>query len=271
MKRAAMLSCLVMSGMALMAEEPGGVVKRSEWNGYAKLEFEVGGRAAFVVVPKVAAAGKPWIWRTEFFGHEPQADLALLEKGFHAAYVDVQNLYGGPTAIAAMEGFHGHVVKAYGLSEKPVLEGFSRGGLFAVNWAVAHPDRVSCLYLDAPVLDVKSWPAGFGKGKGSPGDWERCKQVYGFADDGAAKAFKGNPVDQAAVLAKAKVAILSVCGDADDVVPLAENSGLLKERGAAVGLEMELISKAGVGHHPHSLKDPEPIVRFVLKHTVEGR
>ena len=91
-----------MSGMALMAEEPGGVVKRSEWNGYAKLEFEVGGRAAFVVVPKVAAAGKPWIWRTEFFGHEPQADLALLEKGFHAAYVDVQNLYGGPTAIAAM-------------------------------------------------------------------------------------------------------------------------------------------------------------------------
>jgi hypothetical protein len=34
---------------------------------------------------------------------------------------------------------------------------------------------------------------------------------------------------------------------------------------------MELISKAGVGHHPHSLKDPEPIVRFVLKHTVEGR
>jgi hypothetical protein len=25
-----------------------------------------------------------------------------------------------------------------------------------------------------------------------------------------------------------------------------------------------------VGHHPHSLKDPAPIVEFVLKHTGQG-
>lgn len=34
----------------------------------------------------------------EFFGHEPQADIVLTAKGFHIAYVNVQNLYGSPTA-----------------------------------------------------------------------------------------------------------------------------------------------------------------------------
>jgi hypothetical protein len=28
-----------------------------------------------------------------------------------------------------------------------------------------------------------------------------------------------------------------------------------------------LIVKKGIGHHPHSLKDPKPIVDFILQHT----
>lgn len=264
MQRRTLLSLapLLLSPLLSLAEE----VKISQWNGYERLDFQVDGRASFLIRPKSAAPGNPWIWRTEFFGHEPQADLALLAKGFHAAYIDVQNLYGSPVAIAAMEKFHAHLTAAYQLASRPVLEGFSRGGLFALNWAVAHPDQTACLYLDAPVCDFKSWPAGWGKGKGSPGDWERCRKVYNLPDDAAARAFMGNPVDQAAALAKAKIPILTVCGDADDVVPLAENSALLKERCAAHGLEVTLIAKPGVGHHPHSLKDPAPIVDFILKH-----
>ena len=242
-------------------------VRKSEWNGFGRLDFEVDGRSCLLIVPKSPAPGNPWIWRTEFFGHEPQADLALIAKGFHVAYMDVQNLYGAPSAIAQMEKFHGYLRKVHQLSGTPAVEGFSRGGLFALNWAVAHPGMVSCLYLDAPVCDFKSWPAGWGKGKGSAGDWARCKEVYGLVSDDAARAFKMNPVDQCEALAKAKTAILTVCGDADDVVPLAENSALLKERCGKLGHEVTLISKPGIGHHPHSLVDPAPIVEFVLKHT----
>ena len=50
-------------------------------------------------MPEEAAHGKPWIWRARFFGHEPQADLALLEKGYHLAYTDVAGLYGSPKAV----------------------------------------------------------------------------------------------------------------------------------------------------------------------------
>ena len=73
-------------------------------------------------------------------------------------------------------------------------------------------------------------------------------------------------MDQAEVIAKAKVPILSVCGDADEAVPLEENSALLKERCAKFGLEISLITKPGGKHHPHSLPNPAPIVEF-LKHT----
>ena len=126
---------------------------------------------------------------------------------------------------------------------------------------------MSCLYLDAPVCNFKSWPAGFGKGKGSPGDWERCKQIHGLASDDAARTSKLSPIEQCEALAKAKVPVISICGDADDVVPMVENSSLLKERCEKLGLPVTLIAKPGLNHHPHSLQDPAPIVDFILKQT----
>ena len=246
-----------------------GTAFSADWNGYERLDFTVNDKASYVIKPKQAAPGNPWIWRTEFFGHEPQADLALLAKGFHVAYTNMQNQYGAPIAIEHMAAFHDAMIKDHALSAKVVLEGFSRGGLFALNYAATHPDRVACLYIDAPVCDFKSWPAGFGQGKGSPTDWQRCKAIYGFASDDDAKAYKLNPIDHLQALAAAKVPILSVVGDADQVVPLAENSAILKERYAALGGPMEMIVKPGVDHHPHSLKDPAPIVEFIVKHTLK--
>ena len=237
------------------------------WDGYQKESFKIGERNAFLILPKTPANTRPWIWRTEFFGHEPQGDKALLEKGFHVAYVDVQNLYGASKALDAMDAMYAHVIEKYQLSNKVVLEGFSRGGLFSLNWAARHPERVACIYNDAPVCDFKSWPGGRGKGKGSPADWERMKAAYGFASDQEALDYKLNPVDNLAGLAKAGVAMLHICGADDDVVPIDENSLIIEKRYKELGGSFTLISKPNCGHHPHSLPDPAPIVEFVLKHT----
>ena len=59
------------------AQEP----KVSSWNGFERVDYKVAEHEALIVRPKVAAAGNPWIWRTEFFGHEPQGDIALLAAG----------------------------------------------------------------------------------------------------------------------------------------------------------------------------------------------
>lgn len=241
----------------------------SEWHGFKRHEWVVDGRDAVLVCPDRPAAGRPWIWRTEFFGHEPQADLALLARGFHVVWIDVQNLYGGPLAMEVMDRFHEHLCRRWRLSEKVVLEGFSRGGLFAFNWAARHPGRVAGLYVDAPVCDFKSWPGGKGVGPGSVDDWRRLLGVYGLSEE-QALAYPGNPVDNLAPLAKAGIPILAVIGEADEVVPVAENTDLVEQRYRAIGGTIKVIRKPGCKHHPHSLPDPAPIVEFVIGAAIGG-
>jgi|GEM_PF-601398 len=246
------------------------VTGTNSWHGFRQLQFNSDGRDGLLVVPQTPAPGAPWIWRTEFFGHEPQADLALLSNGWHVAYLNVQDMYGAPVALDHMDRFYEQLTGQFQLAPQAVLEGFSRGGLFAFNWAARHPDRVASLYVDAPVCDFKSWPAGWGQGKGSKSDWERCKKVYGLNDE-QARTYPLNPVDQLATLAQARIPILSVCGEADDVVPMAENTLLVKARYEKLGGTTQVISKPGVGHHPHSLRDPQPIVDFILRHAPSAR
>ncbi|MCA9079257.1 MAG: alpha/beta hydrolase, partial [Planctomycetaceae bacterium] len=104
-----------------------------------------------------------------------------------------------------------------------------------------------------------------GAGKGSARDWALILKCYGFANDDEALAYQGNPVDQLRGLARAKVPLLHVYGDADDVVPWDENTGIVAERYKALGGSITLIAKPGVGHHPHGLDDPTPIVEFIAK------
>jgi pimeloyl-ACP methyl ester carboxylesterase/lysophospholipase L1-like esterase len=252
--------------LAVLPAAGGETVKPSLWMGYQRIDFQISGRDCWLVVPQVAAAGKPWIWRTEFFGHEPQADLALLGFGFHVAYINVQNMYGGPPAMPHMDAFYAHLTEKYGLARRVVLEGFSRGGLFAFNWAARHPERVAALYVDAPVCDFRSWPGGKGRGKGSTADWERCKMAYGLTEQ-EALAYRLNPVDNLAPLAAANIPLLHVCGEADTVVPIEENTRIIERRYRELGGEIKVIAKPFCEHHPHSLKEPGPIVNFILRHT----
>lgn len=233
---------------------PGGKPQAS--NGSMKEEFEFQGRKALVVKPAKPAPGNPWMWRCRFFGAFPQADNALVEQGWHVAWVDVANLFGGPEAMEVFDVFYEHVTTEFGLSQKPVMEGFSRGGLPATNWAIRHPDRVAGIYIDAPVLSIHSWP------KPSSADlWKKAMDAYGLTE-ATADSWKG-PLDHLQPLAKAKVPILSVCGGADPVVPFVENSAILEERYQALGGTIEVIVKATCDHHPHSLHDPTPIVEWV--------
>ncbi len=237
-------------------------VVESEWNGYRRTDFYVDGREGLLISPSVPTTGKPWVWRAEFFGAFAQADLALLERGYHLAYYRIPDQYGCPGAVRRMERFRASVVRAFGLSPKAALFGFSRGGLYALNYAAAHPEGVASLYLDAPVLDIRSWPGGLGEGPGDRSCWEECLAVYGLTPETAA-AFDGNPLDSLGPVAEAGIPILLIAGDADEVVPFAENGARLERRYPELGGFVETVLKPGVAHHPHSLEDPAPIAAFV--------
>lgn len=239
---------------------------KSSFHDHDRYDFEIDGRKCLVVVPETTARGKPWIWRARFFGHQPQADLALLERGFHLVYIDVANLFGSPKAVGHWNAFYAYLTEKHGFAEKPALEGMSRGGLIVFNWAIANPRKVACIYADAPVGDFKSWPAGKGNGKGSPTTWLACLDAYGLTEAEALE-YDGNPIDQLKPLADAGVPLLHVCGEADQVVPIDENTRIIERRYRELGGSITVIAKPGVGHHPHSLRDPTPIVEFVLRHT----
>jgi pimeloyl-ACP methyl ester carboxylesterase len=153
------------------------------------------------------------------------------------------------------------------LGGKIVLIGMSRGGLYCYHWAARHPETVAAIYGDAPVCDFKSWPGGKGRQSATKSDWEALLKVYGFKDEAEALAYKKNPVDNLAPLAKAGIPIIHVVGQADTDVPVEENTDIIERRYKELGGTIRVIRKAGVGHHPHSLLNPEPIVDFILSHA----
>jgi pimeloyl-ACP methyl ester carboxylesterase len=253
-----------------LAQKPAFPGKQSLWNGLPRYDFEYDGRKCIVVTPKQAAPGNPWIWRARFFGHEPQTDLALLERGFHLVYMDVAELFGNAEAVAHWNAFYKFLTTQHGFGPKAALEGMSRGGLYIYNWAAANPDKVTCIYADAPVCTIRSWPGGKGRSKGSAQLWRQALACYGITEE-QLPTFKGDPIDHLEPLAQARIPLLHVVGDADDVVPVEENTAILEARYKKLGGQITVIHKPGVGHHPHSLKDPKPIVDFILAATPKGK
>ena len=243
--------------------------KKSQWNGFDRYDFTSATRPATVVVPKESAPGNPWLWRGEFFGAFATVDQALLAKGWHVAYLNCANTFGSPETMAQWAVFYKELTEQHGLSKKPVLLGMSRGGFYVYNWAAAHPETVGLIYGDAPVCDAKSWPGGKGKGNGSAGDWKLFQHIYHFSTEQEALDWKHNPIDELEPIAAAKIPIIHVVGDADDAVPIEENTMVVKERYEKLGGHVELIVKKGVGHHPHSLADPTPIVDYILKNRLQ--
>lgn len=256
------LSVLVVN--SVHAEDKAWPGKVSDFHGYSCHEFEHNGVACKVVPPKTIAEGKPWIWRARFWGHEPQTDLALLNKGYHVVYCDVAGLFGSPKAVQRWNSFYDYLTTSHQFHSQCLIEGMSRGGLISLNWAIANPQKVKAVYLDAPVCDFKSWPGGLKTSKGSPQNWQQCLEAYELTHE-QALSYSGNPIDSLSSLAKQNVPILVVVGDADEVVPVSENTALLNERYKKLGGSIQVHHKPGVGHHPHSLEDPTLIVDFLLR------
>jgi alpha-beta hydrolase superfamily lysophospholipase len=119
---------------------------------------------------------------------------------------------------------------------------------------------VAALYLDAPALDLRSWP-GHGTAR-----WPDVAASYGLTVE-AMETARVSPLDRIAPVAAAGIPIIGVSGDADPIVRHEENLAVLAERYRAAGGRVEIILKPGAGHSPHSLPDPTPIVDFLLEHA----
>ncbi|MEG1608693.1 MAG: alpha/beta hydrolase [Clostridia bacterium] len=206
-------------------------------------------------------AKQAWVWRTEFFGAFDSVDIAMLKNGFCLVNLAISDLFGAPCATEIMERFQQYITSEFGLSEKAILIGLSRGGLYALHYAAKCARNVSALYLDAPVVDLKSWPFGLGKGVGSELDKGLSLKAFGYS---SVEQYQDYLNATMLALSKEKLPLVLVAGDSDKVVPYIENGILLEELWTKIAAPLKVIIKKGCDHHPHSLADPAPIVEFLM-------
>jgi len=182
-----------------------------------------------VIVPKAAAPGSPWVLRADLVSRDAVVDLALLEKGFH--------IVTGPrprdpnvTVLQEWTALYEYLVDQ-GFSTKPVMEGAGAAAGEAYDWAIANPDKVSCIYGENPVL--RNYTS------------------------------QTQPLDNLAPLAKASVPLLHVCGSLDPW--LETQTRVAQKRCQELGGRITVMIKEGEGHYPLAPKNPQTVVDFIVK------
>ena len=235
-----------------------------EWCGFKRRIFFFEGYEVSIVLPHTPKEGHPWAWRTEFFGAFATVDVAMLQQGWHLVHINLANQYGCGHAVETMARFQAFICKTYHLEQQTILIGLSRGGLYALHYVFHYPQKVKGLYLDAPVVDIQSWPAGFGKGEGSKRDWYECQRAFASIEGGV-EGYESCLQDGLKTLIKEAIPVILVAGDQDTLVPFEENGRKIVEAYKNTDIPFKLILKEGIGHHPHSLENPEEIVKFLVQ------
>jgi len=250
----------------------------SEEYGAARFDFAVPGGSGFVIKPHgpETSGQKPWVWYAPTFvkarpemRRYPNKSLdwlftRLLDKGVWIAGVDVGESWGNAQGRKAYTQFYKYVRKEYALSPRPCLVGQSRGGIMVYNWAVEHPREVGCIVGIYPVTNLAGWPHLGG---------DRILKAYGMSEAELRKHLgENNPIDRLAPLARAKVPVFHIHGDADKVVPLEQNTLELARRYKALGGTAEVDVVPGKGHEevPEFFQS-ERLLGFLLRYLNPAR
>ena len=220
------------------------------------IKYNFNGHDATVIIPD-NPNGK-WIWKTEFFYAFDASERALLDLGYTRVFYQISDKYGSVEAIRLMHNFHLDLIKRFNLEKKANLLGMSRGGLYAFNYAIFYPEYVNKVYLDAPVLDLKTWPP-----KESIEYYQLLEEYRLNAD--TYNAFKFSPIDRLDEYFSLGIPTLVVAGCEDEIVPFDKNSEIMIDYCKNKGIDLTYYLKPLCKHHPHSLDDVTPIIEFFEK------
>ncbi len=231
----------------------------SKWNGYPLVKIQLNGRNVQIVLPNCAPNGKLAL-KTEYFGAFPNTQIALLEKGYHLAYIENQTRWFVPGDDDAKADLVEYMAENYGTQKKAALIGMSCGGLQAIYFAAKYPQYVACIHLDAPVVNLLSCPACLGKSTIDAMD--EFTEFTGMTLNDLT-VYRNHPLDNIPKLIEKKIPVILIAGDSDDVVPYDENGIFVKEAYEKTDIPFKVIVKPGCNHHPHGLQDPTEIVEFI--------
>ena len=236
------------------------------WNGFRCEEFEFEGKKAVVVFPDDSVKTGKWMFKTEYFGAFPELEIELLKKGFHLAFVANTNRWGLREDLERKARFADYITEKYGLEEKCVPIGMSCGGLFAIKFASLYPQKVTLLYLDAPVVNLLSCPARLGIKYEQQIAPEEMYKALGL-NASTLLSYRDHPLDHLPNLIKNRIPAVLVYGDSDRTVYFGENAALVEQAYEGTEIPFKSIIKHGGDHHPHGLEDNTVVVDYILKNA----
>jgi hypothetical protein len=155
-------------------------------------------------------------------------DLALLAKSYHIVTGPVGYNADGPQR-AHWDAVYRHLT-GHGFSPKAVMEGSGGAAGEVYAWAIANPDKVSCVYAENPILRSMM---------------ERRPLLENLAP-----------------LAKAGVPLIHVCGSAD--AWLENQTRAAENRYKALGGQITVIVREGDGHFLSESRDAKPAVDLIV-------
>lgn len=186
------------------------------------------GGGVTVIVPHQAAAGNPWVFRTDYVSRNDAVDLELLAEGFHIVTGPVP--YANGPRPEELDATYNYLVH-YGFSKKPVLEGNGAAAGEVCAWAMANPEDVSCIYGKNLILH------------------SNLSKIRLF--------------DNLDILARANIPLICVGGDLDPT--LNDNTVVIQQRYEKLGGKILVVLEHGEGHSPITVKDPQQVVRWICK------
>ncbi len=240
-------------------------ITKSIWNGFTRLDFLFEGRDAILILPDDSNKCDKWLFKTEYFDAFPDLEIEMVKRGWHLAFIKNKTRWCLDEDLDLKSRFADFLSEEFGLYKKCVPVGMSCGGLIGTKFAAKYPEKVSCLYIDAPVLNLLSCPCGLGIGSRGISYDEYLNATGRTMSE--LICYREHPIDKMHILLENNLPIIMVAGDSDSVVPYVENGAILEKFYKENGGTIEIIIKPGCEHHPHGLEDNTPIIDFVLKHS----
>lgn len=238
-----------------------------KWHDFSCDNFVFEGHEAIVVLPREEDNIHRLAVKTEYWHafHEA-AEIELANRGFTLCYIKNDNRWGADEDLDRKARFIRHVQNEYNLANTCVPIGMSCGGLFAIKLAARYPELVSCLYLDAPVVNYLSCPGGFGLRRDN-NSLDEMLHALGMESVSQLLSYRDMPLDHIPDLVAHRIPIVMVVGDQDDIVPYIENGILIEQAYKKAGVPIEVHMKPGCGHHPHGLEKNQPVIDFIMRYS----
>lgn len=225
-------------------------------------DFTVGGQSAFLITPSNAAEGNPWIayapaisglpnWNSRGGSGEEQWMFdQYLANGIAMAGIYAGDLSGNTDQRAGYTNLYNELIDNRGYAEQFTFHTRSRGGLLGYNWAADNPGKVAAIGGIYSVTNLLSFP-GLSQ-----------SQI-----DNDPKL--DNPIVRLDTLVDNDISVFHIHGDSDTVVPIEDNTQIVKNYFDANGGDatLKIIADGGHDFAAHWWNDQD-LTTFMIEATL---